>query len=337
MHLFAQADAVRLPLPDASCDLVLGSPPYIDCRLYLEDGVNLGIARKSEAWVQWMLDVSREAVRVSRGAVLWVVAGKTEDRNYQPGPEGLIWEWYKAGGFQECPCYWHRVGICGSGGDQWFRKDVEYVIAFKREPKFPWSDNTANGHPPKWAPGGAMSHRLSDGTRVNQWGKTGEKTGTTQLPGGVVRSSGNRPSHQTFSIGNCRRPNGVRDKGRVEDREVYEPPVLANPGNLIHVNTGGGQLGWNGAHANEAPYPQDLAEWFICSLCPPGGLVVDPFSGSGTTARAALALGRKAIGLDLRQSQCRIGIRGVERPHQPIPKQSRKSGAATPLFDLIAD
>ena len=29
-----------------------------------------------------------------------------------------------------------------------------------REGKLPWSDNTACGHPPKWAPGGEMSHRL---------------------------------------------------------------------------------------------------------------------------------------------------------------------------------
>jgi hypothetical protein len=44
-HLFAQADSARLPLPDASVDLVVGSPPYADARLYLEDGRDLGIAR----------------------------------------------------------------------------------------------------------------------------------------------------------------------------------------------------------------------------------------------------------------------------------------------------
>jgi hypothetical protein len=37
-YLFAQADAEHLPLADGSVDLVLGSPPYIDARLYLEDG-----------------------------------------------------------------------------------------------------------------------------------------------------------------------------------------------------------------------------------------------------------------------------------------------------------
>ena len=43
--LLAQADARRLPLPDRSVDLVFGSPPYVDARLYLEDGKDLGISR----------------------------------------------------------------------------------------------------------------------------------------------------------------------------------------------------------------------------------------------------------------------------------------------------
>jgi hypothetical protein len=318
--LFAQADAGRLPLPDGSVDLVLGSPPYIDARLYFEDGRDLGIARNCEEWVAGMMRYSREALRVSRGMVLWVVAGKTDGRNYQPGPEGLIWEWYKSGGFQECPCYWHRVGIAGSGHDQWFRKDVEYVVAFKRDPVLPWSDNTANGHPPKWAAGGEMNHRVTDGTLRDQWGHSGTGERAERRKDGSIAAAG-RPSHR------------IATKG---DAQGDSPPVLANPGNMIvsvdngdapswassviHVNTGGGFLGWEGASENEAPYPQALAEWFIRSFCPPGGIVLDPFSGSGTTVRAALALGRRGIGLDLRMSQCQLGIRGVEHPHQPIAR-----------------
>lgn len=112
-YLLIHGDAKRLPWADRGVDLVFGSPPYIDARLYLEDGRDLGIARKCQEWVDWMLVVTTEAIRISRGAVVWVVAGKTEDRYYQPGPEGLVWEWYRRGGCMECPCYWHRVGGVG--------------------------------------------------------------------------------------------------------------------------------------------------------------------------------------------------------------------------------
>jgi DNA modification methylase len=86
--------------------------------------------------------------------------------------------------------------------------------------------------------------------------------------------------------------------------------VLANPGNLIKgIKVGGGMMGHKLAHENEAPYPQKLAEWFIRSYCELGGLVLDPFSGSGTTVAAAVALGRRGIGLDLRLNQCQLGRR----------------------------
>jgi hypothetical protein len=190
------------------------------------------------------------------------------------------------------------------------------VIAFKHAPKLPWSDNTANGHPPKYAPGGEMSYRRTDGTRRNQWGHSGTGRRGARRKDGSIAAAG-RPSHQ------------IATKG---DAQGYSPPVLANPGNLVSIPVGGGLLGWDGAHENEAPYPQRLAEWFIRSHCPPGGIVLDPFSGSGSTVRAALALGRRGIGLDVRMSQCKLGIRGVERPDQPISRAGGRRDEPMPLF-----
>jgi hypothetical protein len=310
-----RGDAEHIPLPDRSVDLVLGSPPYRKARLYLEAGRNLGIARDTEDWIDWMLRVTTEALRVSRGAVIWVAAGSTEARNSQPICEGLMYRWWQSGGHAYRPCYWHRVGIAGSGGDQWFRPDVEYAMCFKRPGELPWADNTVMGHPPKWAPGGAMSHRLSDGTRRDRWG--------ANLTSGGARTADGTRRGAGWSF----RRNGV---AAIEEQSCA-PPVLANPGNLIHTSYGGNQLGHRLAHENEAPFPVVIPEFFIRSLCPPGGMTLDPFSGSGTTIEAALKHGRFAIGLDLRLSQCRLARRRIDRPHAPVIN-GHKGDKEMPLF-----
>jgi DNA modification methylase len=48
-----------------------------------------------------------------------------------------------------------------------------------------------------------------------------------------------------------------------------------------------------------APGPLALAQRCIRFGCPPGGLVLDPFSGSGTTGVAARQSGRGYVGIDL--------------------------------------
>ena len=207
-----------------------------------------------------------------------------------------MWEWFKRGGSMYRPCYWRRVGIPGSGGDQWFRADVEYVMCFKRPGKLPWTDNTAMGHPCKAPVGGAMSCRNQEGAR----------TGTR-----LTRSRKAR----MFSAQTRRNASGKRDCSGI--RRPH--PELANPGNLIDTGVGGGgNIGSKLAHENEAPFPEKLAEWFILSLCPPGsGITLDCFSGSGTTASMATKHGRNAVTCDLRFSQCELTKRRIAQT-QPV-------------------
>lgn len=50
--------------------------------------------------------------------------------------------------------------------------------------------------------------------------------------------------------------------------------------------------------AHFAMYPSRLVETPIKAGCPEGGVVLDPFMGSGTTAVVARRLGRKYIGFE---------------------------------------
>jgi DNA modification methylase len=47
-----------------------------------------------------------------------------------------------------------------------------------------------------------------------------------------------------------------------------------------------------------APMPLALARFLVALACRPGGVVLDPFCGSGTTGIAALATGRRFVGIE---------------------------------------
>jgi site-specific DNA-methyltransferase (adenine-specific) len=48
-----------------------------------------------------------------------------------------------------------------------------------------------------------------------------------------------------------------------------------------------------------APYPIDLCRRPLLATCPPGGIALDPFCGTGTTLLSARNLGLKSVGIDI--------------------------------------
>lgn len=279
-------------------DLIFTSPPYEAARTY-----SIDFKLKGDEYVQWAADRFMACLERCNGLVAWVVEGQTRQFQYSAAPFLLMAELHKRGAILRKPPIYHRVGIPGSGGPDWLRNDYELVICATREQKkLAWSDNTAMGHPPKWAPGGAMSHMLTNGTRKNQRGGSSKSTGGERGVDGVLREAKPRPSHKLHT---------KREACGKMREQSYTPPFKANPGNVITCKVGGGQMGSKLAHENEAPFPESIAEFFIRSFCPPGGTVLDPFSGSGTTAAVAVKLGRNAIGIDVRESQVDLSTRRI--------------------------
>jgi hypothetical protein len=130
-------------MPAASVDMVLTSPPYEAARSY---GINFNL--RNEEWVEWAKARFLECLRVSRGLVAWVVEGQTRHYRYSATPLLLAADLHRAGVKLRKPPIFHRIGVPGSGGPDWWKNNYEFVICAAHG-RLPWSDNTACGHPPK--------------------------------------------------------------------------------------------------------------------------------------------------------------------------------------------
>jgi len=96
------------------------------------------------------------------------------------------------------------------------------------------------------------------------------------------------------------------------------------------------QLGFD-RDDNEHPcaFPLDIAARPIESSCPPDGVVLDPFCGSGTTCVAAKMLGRKYIGIDVNPDYVEISCKRLEALDTGVPVRERDRGQL-PLFGATA-
>lgn len=80
-------------------------------------------------------------------------------------------------------------------------------------------------------------------------------------------------------------------------------PAGKNPGDVWEIAT----QPFSGAHF--ATMPVALAQRCISAGCKPGGTVLDPFSGSGTTGMAARHLDRKYVGIELNRDYLDLSLR----------------------------
>ena len=111
---------------------------------------------------------------------------------------------------------------------------------------------------------------------------------------------------------------GLRDSwnyGRSGDSKAKYLGKVATPeygkrNDVWQYSTGYNHQGRKGEHQMDihdhpATFPYALAADHIKSWSNPGDTVLDPFCGSGTTLRAAVDLGRRAIGIEVSPDYCR--------------------------------
>jgi site-specific DNA-methyltransferase (adenine-specific) len=56
----------------------------------------------------------------------------------------------------------------------------------------------------------------------------------------------------------------------------------------------------------------------LVGFCPHGGVILDPYMGSGTTLRAAKDLSRKAIGIEIEERYCEIAAKRLQQSVLPL-------------------
>lgn len=110
----------------------------------------------------------------------------------------------------------------------------------------------------------------------------GEKEHGSDRPGGAINTAGKK----NFT-------------GKANKRDVWT------------VNVGSGYSDEDNAHY--ATYPKKLIEPCVLAGCPEGGVVLDPFNGTGTTGSVAIQWQRKYIGIDLSKDYIDMATRRLQK------------------------
>lgn len=91
----------------------------------------------------------------------------------------------------------------------------------------------------------------------------------------------------------------------------------------LFPNAQGGKKPANARNPHPTVKPLELMRWLVRLLCPPGGLVLDPTAGSGTTGAASVLEGRRFLGIELEPAYIEIAAARIAH-HSPKGTQKPK-------------
>jgi DNA modification methylase len=118
------------------------------------------------------------------------------------------------------------------------------------------------------------------------WDPDANREPWVQRPNDIKRARDKHPGYAG------KHGDGVASAG-VRGQPVGDPDRGRNWRSVLTVKTSRSTVG------HRAVYPPDLIRPMVLASCPPGGVVLDPFAGSGTTGMVALASDRRAVLIDV--------------------------------------
>lgn len=290
-------------LPDGAADCIVTSPPYFGLRDYGVAG-QIGAEGSPAGYIDALVAVFREARRVlADHGTLWLNVGDSYSTyaGNRGAPTGIAAK-RRADPWQSAP---PGAGLSGD-------RPAKNLLGV------PWRTALA---------------LQDDGWILRSdiiWAK----------PNGMPESARDRPStkhehlflltkqrHYWFDLDAIREPyDGDRSLSRRAHRSANKPHTATgtwapaaetgrNPGDVWQIPT----TPFPGAHF--ATFPVELPSRCIAAGSRPGGVVLDPFSGSGTTGLAAARLGRRYIGIDLNRDYLDLSLRTrLAQPALDIPE-----------------
>lgn len=267
--LHGDALEVCRALPDNLVDTVVTSPPYYRQRDY-GSKLQLGQETSPAAYVERLAVLFRELRRVVKPTgSAWIVIG---DKYVNGELLGMPWQVCLAiretGWKLRSDCIWHKPNAMPSSVKSRPTTDHEYVF-FLTDSDHYYYDADAIREP---------HVTFSENSKMKGGRRHFGKRGSTPEAG---KNGGNGNLHDG------RWDQAFHPGGR-NKRTVWSIPLSKC------------------REAHFAVFPEQLVSTCILASCPEGGLVLDPFSGSGTTAAAAIKLGRRFLAIDCVQEYCEL-------------------------------
>ncbi|HEV7732937.1 MAG TPA: site-specific DNA-methyltransferase [Candidatus Binatia bacterium] len=313
--LLLKGDAGTLlpTFPTACIDAVVTSPPYWRARRY--DGTSsLGTESRADEYIVHLVDILDRLARVLRPTgSLWLNLGDTYTaKNLAGVPWRTAIALQARGWILRNAVVWDKVKGNPCNARDKLRDTYELLFHLVRGPRY-WYDVDATRRPPA-----APTRR--GGRLVTPTGVSG-----VRYERQINASAALRPAERRAAMAALRRALAQVAAGELADFRMVirgcqrtthsdtravsgRAQELARRGfYVLPYHPRGSKAGdvwrivpedaWR-RDTHYAVFPTALCQLPIRATCPPGGIVLDPFAGTGTTLLAATELGRRAIGID---------------------------------------
>jgi DNA modification methylase len=275
-------------LPDESIDMCITSPPYYTLRSYGVDG-QIGLEYTVAEYIDRMIAVFAEVKRVLKPAgTCWVNLGDTYGGSSNNKPQSLTGEKLRAPVMSNC----HKTEK--SQPKSLLQIPSRFALTMTDRLGFILR-NTIIWHKPNAMPQSADDRFTNDFEYLFFFVKNQTYWFSQQFE--AMADDTLRRAH---SIDNGKKSKTAVYSG-LDNNSTNKWRTKVKNGD---VNTRNKRAVWsistrNNHDAHFATYPETLIETPIMAGCPEGGIVLDPFIGSGTTAVVAKRLGRRYIGIDI--------------------------------------